>query len=51
MNVRFGWLQSSNTGLFIVYNDTRGLYDLFEGPQRTDRSFTIKFSRMFDVIG
>ena len=29
MNLRFGWLQAANTGLFIVYTDTRGLYDLY----------------------
>jgi len=50
MNLRFGWLQAANTGLFIVYNDTRGLYDLVERPERTDRSLIIKFSRMFDVM-
>ena len=50
MNLRFGWLQAANTGLFIVYNDTRGLYDLVDRPQRTDRSLIIKFSRMFDVL-
>jgi hypothetical protein len=51
MNLRFGWLQAANTGLFIVYNDSRGLYDLFpDRPERTDRSLTIKFSRMFDVL-
>jgi hypothetical protein len=51
MNLRFAWLQAANTGLFIVYNDTRGLYDLYpEAPLRTDRSLTIKFSRMFDVL-
>ena len=48
-NVRFGWLQDANTGLFVVYTDTRGLYDLIPGPQRTDRSLTIKFSRLFDL--
>ena len=32
MNFRFGWLQAANTGLFIVYNDTRYLYDLSESP-------------------
>ena len=50
MNVRFGWLQAANTGLFIVYTDTHGLYELFDRPQRTDRSLIIKFSRMFDVL-
>jgi hypothetical protein len=51
MNLRFGWLQAANTGLFIVYNDSRGLYDLYpDRPERTDRSLTIKFSRMFDLL-
>jgi hypothetical protein len=51
MNFRFGWLQAANTGLFVVYTDTHGLYDLFpDRPERTDRSLIIKFSRMFDVL-
>ena len=51
MNLRFGWLQAANTGLFIVYTDTRGLYDLFpDRPLRTDRSLIIKFSRLFDLM-
>jgi Domain of unknown function (DUF5916) len=50
MNFRFGWLQAANTGLFVVYTDTRGLYDLVEGPLRTDRSFIVKFSRMFELL-
>ncbi len=51
MNVRFGLLQAANTGLFVVYTDTRGLYDLVPRPERTDRSFVVKFSRMFDLLG
>jgi hypothetical protein len=50
MNVRFSWLQAANTGLFVVCTDTRGLYDLFDRPQRTDRSLVVKFSRMFDLL-
>jgi Domain of unknown function (DUF5916) len=50
MNLRFGWLQAANTGLFVVYTDTRGLYELFERPERTDRSLVVKFSRMFDLL-
>jgi hypothetical protein len=50
MNVRFGWLQAANTGLFVVFNDTRGLYDLDPRPLRTDRSLTVKYSRMFDLL-
>jgi len=41
MNFRFGWLQAANTGLFIVYNDTRYMYDLIDQPERTDRSLVI----------
>jgi hypothetical protein len=50
MNFRFGWLQAANTGLFVVYTDTKGLYDLFERPERTDRSLTVKYSYMFDLF-
>ncbi len=50
MNLRLGWLQAANTGLFVVYNDTRGLYDLNPTPRREDRSLVIKFSRMFDLL-
>jgi hypothetical protein len=50
VNLRVGWLQAANTGLFVVYNDTRGLYDLNPGPEREDRSLIIKFSRMFDIF-
>ncbi len=49
-NLRVGWLQDANTGLFVVYNDTReiGLQDRFSPP--TGRSLILKFSRMFDVL-
>jgi hypothetical protein len=50
MNLRFGWLQAANTGLFVVYTDTRGLYDLFDRPERTDKSFIVKYSYMFDLF-
>jgi hypothetical protein len=50
MNLRFGLLQAANTGLFIVYTDTRYMYDLITRPERTDRSFIVKFSRMFDLL-
>jgi hypothetical protein len=46
-NLRFSWLQSANTGLYIVYNeiDERGLGALPNG-----REFIIKFSHLFDVL-
>ncbi len=48
-NIRFGWLQQANTGLFLVYNENRGrISDLVNGP--INRSFIVKYSRVFDVL-
>jgi len=46
-NLRFTWLQSANTGLYLVYNeiDERGL-----GAPPKGREFIIKFSHIFDVF-
>ena len=46
-NLRFSWLQSANTGLYIVYNevDEQGLGALPRG-----REFIVKFSHIFDVL-
>jgi hypothetical protein len=49
-NFRFGWLQQANTGFFIVYNDSHTIHELPFAPPRVDRSFIIKFSRMFDAL-
>jgi hypothetical protein len=55
-NFRIGWLQQANTGLFIVYTDSHLIDEdstlgrLGIGPRRTDRSLTVKISRMFDVL-
>ena len=57
-NVRFGWLDTGGTGLFLVYNerqtmDITGVSGLLprgalELPERT---FVVKFTRQFDVSG
>ena len=47
-NLRFGLVQQANTGLFIVYNDTRGLHDTL--PSGAGRSLILKYSRLFDLI-
>ncbi|GAB5520442.1 MAG: hypothetical protein RhofKO_26930 [Rhodothermales bacterium] len=47
-NLRFGWLQAANTGLFIVFNETNEFDALYDGPRY--RSFIIKYSRVFDVL-
>lgn len=43
-NIRFGWLQQANTGLFVVYNENRGKESVL------NRSFTVKYSRVFDIL-
>jgi hypothetical protein len=47
-NLRFSWLNTAGTGLFVVYNDTEGLGDLLLGPQ--NRSFIVKYTHQFDVL-
>ncbi len=47
-NLRLGWLQTANTGLFVVYNENRD-------PERggiglRDRTFTVKYSHSFDLL-
>jgi hypothetical protein len=45
-NLRFGWLGTAGTGLFVVFNDARGI-DGLDGP--LNRSVIIKYSRQFDM--
>ena len=45
-NLRFSWLDTASTGLFLVYNDTESLNGL--GP--VSRAFILKYSRQFDVL-
>jgi hypothetical protein len=47
-NVRFGWLNTAGTGLFLVYNDTQGI-DTLDGP--IHRSIILKFTRQFRAWG
>ena len=46
-NLRFSWLQSANSGLYLVYNevDEQGI-----GALPTGREFILKYSRIFDVL-
>ena len=46
-NIRFSWLQSANSGLFLVYNEVneRGV-----GALPTGREFIVKYSYIFDVF-
>ena len=59
-NLRFGWLSTAGTGLFIVYNDVQG-FDYPAGLNHDGgrfvesgtlaRSFIVKFTRQFNVLG
>ena len=48
VNMRFGWLQDANTGLFLVYNETEGIGDFI--PDGAGRSLVLKYSYLFDLI-
>ena len=47
INLRFSWLRSANSGLFLVYNevDESGI-----GALPTGREFVIKYSHIFDLF-
>ncbi len=47
-NLRFGWLDRASTGLYVVYNEVRDIAGA--GTGIPDRSLTIKYSKMFDLL-
>ncbi len=49
-NLRFGWLQDANTGLFLVYNENRDSERDPLGIGLRDHSFTVKYSHTFDLL-
>jgi hypothetical protein len=49
-NLRFGWLQAANTGLFVVYNENRATERDPLGLGVRDRSLTVKYSHSFDLL-
>jgi hypothetical protein len=46
-NLRFSWLRSANSGLYLVYNevDERGM-----GALPAGREFILKYSHIFDLF-
>ncbi len=48
LNLRFGWLQVANTGLFIVYSETEGIGEFV--PSGAGRRVVLKYSYLFDVL-
>ncbi len=47
-NVRFGWRETANTGLFVVYND---IQEIGRGDFVNQRQLVIKYSRLLDLWG
>jgi hypothetical protein len=47
-NLRFSWLRSANTGLYVVYNDIEG-FDRYAGAE-PDRSLVVKYTYLFDLF-
>ena len=50
-NVRFGWLNTAGTGLFVVLNDAEEATGVFDWQRPTARSFVVKFTRQFGTGG
>ncbi|MCX5762884.1 MAG: DUF5916 domain-containing protein [Gemmatimonadetes bacterium] len=46
-NVRFGWLNTAATGLFIVLNDGEGADSFFRWTRPQSRALTVKYTRQF----
>lgn len=50
-NVRFGWLNTAGTGLFIVFNDGREANGFFDWVQPQQRTVFAKFTYQFGTSG
>jgi hypothetical protein len=50
-NVRFGWLNTAGTGLFIVFNEGREANAFFDWVQPQTRSFIVKYTHQFGTRG
>jgi hypothetical protein len=46
-NVRFGWLSTAATGLFVVFNDGESADGFFSWQRPQSRALTVKFTRQF----
>ena len=47
-NLRFAWLQSANSGLYVVYNELT--FDETAGMRERRKEFTVKYSYIFDLL-
>jgi hypothetical protein len=49
-NIRFAWLRTANSGLYVVYNENQDLHRSGFGWSRKDRSLIIKYTYLFDLL-
>ena len=47
-NLRFAWLRTANSGLYVVYNEIQDLNG--RGLGKADRSLIVKFTYLFDLL-
>lgn len=50
-NVRFGWLNTAGTGLFVVFNDGREADGFFDWVRSQARSFVVKYTHQLGTRG
>lgn len=50
-NVRFGWLNTAGTGLFVVFNDGRIADGFFNWERPQQRTMFVKYTRQFGTSG
>ncbi|MCH6547566.1 MAG: hypothetical protein IH798_03890, partial [Gemmatimonadetes bacterium] len=48
-NIRFGWLNTAGTGLFVVYNDIESV-ESRSNWNPVSRGFVVKFTQQFNVV-
>jgi hypothetical protein len=49
-NLRFAWLRTANSGLYVVYNENQDLHRSELGWTRKDRSLIVKYTYLFDLL-
>jgi hypothetical protein len=49
-NLRFAWLRTANSGLYVVYNENRDIHRSGFGWTRKDRSLIVKYTYLFDLL-
>jgi hypothetical protein len=49
-NLRFAWLRTANSGLYVVFNENQDIHRSGFGWTRKDRSLIVKYTYLFDLL-